>query len=243
MAHSIVFGGSKGLGKILARHLLARGDKVSVISRTKPKEIEINVSYYEADISIPEEATAALESAINLNGPLSYLIFCQRYRGKEDSWIGEIEVSLTGPKNIVEFSRSLFDKTSDKGIVFVSSVFGSSIGEGQDISYHIGKAGVNQMMRYYAVNLGGCGIKSNCVTPFTFLKDESKDFYLKNDKLMNLYSEIVPIGRMGKAEDTVNAILFLCSEQASFITGQNILIDGGLSVVWPETLARSLIKV
>jgi NAD(P)-dependent dehydrogenase (short-subunit alcohol dehydrogenase family) len=246
MTHSIIVGGSKGLGKILARHLIARGDKVSVISRKRPihNEIEKNVNYHQADISNSSQTATALGDAIKHNGPLSYLIFCQRYRGQSDQWRGEIEISLTAPKEIIDLSLTLFDKKkSDKGIVFVSSVLGSYVGEDQDISYHVCKAGINQMMRFYAANLGRKGIRSNCVSPFTYLKEESKNFYLENNQLMSLYAEIVPIRRMATAEDTVNMILFLCSKMASFVTGQNIFVDGGLSVVWPETQARKLMGI
>ena len=114
------------------------------------------------------------------------------------------------------------------------------VGEGQPASYHVGKAAANHLMRHAAVNLGRNGIRSNTVTPFTFLKEESCEFYLANDKLMKLYEGIVPLGRMGSAADSANVIAFLCSPEAAYVTGQNIYVDGGLSLVWPETLARKL---
>jgi len=242
MTHSIVFGGSKGLGRVLARQLAARGDTVSVISRSEPPAAERveGAHYYSADIASAAATQAALDAAIKQNGTLDYLIFCQRYRGKEDSWIGEIEVSLTASKRVIEHVQGSFTKGSDCGIVFVSSVFGDRVGEGQDISYHLGKAGMNHMARFYAVNLGRKGIRTNAVTPFTFLKEESKEFYLKNKELMGLYEEIIPLGRMATSEDSANVITFLCSPAAAFVNGQNIYVDGGLSLVWQETLARKL---
>jgi NAD(P)-dependent dehydrogenase (short-subunit alcohol dehydrogenase family) len=242
MTHSIVFGGSKGLGRVLARQLVARGDTVSVISRNEPPRAERvkGVHYYCADITDAAETQLALDAAINKNGSLNYLTFCQRYRGKDDSWTGEIEVSLTAPKRVIEYVQSKFENGCDCGIVFVSSVFGDRVGEGQDISYHLGKAGMNHMARFYAVNLGRKGIRTNAVTPFTFLKEESKEFYLHNKELMGLYEEIIPLGRMATSEDNANVITFLCSPAAAFVNGQNIYVDGGLSLVWPETLARKL---
>lgn len=242
MTHSIVFGGSKGLGRVLARQLAARGDTVSVVSRSEPPAAERveSAHYYSADIADAAETQVALDAAIKQNGTLDYLIFCQRYRGKDDSWVGEIEVSLTASKRVIEHVQGTFTKESDCGIVFVSSVFGDRVGEGQDISYHLGKAGMNHMARFYAVNLGRKGIRTNAVTPFTFLKEESKEFYLKNKELMGLYEEIIPLGRMATSEDSANVITFLCSPGAAFVNGQNIYVDGGLSLVWPETLARKL---
>ena len=242
MTHSIVFGGSKGLGRVLARQLAARGDSVSVISRSEPPVAERveRVRYYCADIADWAATKSALNAAVKRNGTLEYLIFCQRYRGKDDSWAGEIEVSLTASKRVIEHVQDSFTKGRDCGIVFVSSVFGDRVGEGQGISYHLCKAGMNHMARFYAVNLGRKGIRTNAVTPFTFLKEESKDFYIENVELLDLYKEIIPLGRMATAEDSANVITFLCSFGAAFVNGQNIYVDGGLSLVWPETLARKL---
>ncbi|MGZ3252724.1 MAG: SDR family NAD(P)-dependent oxidoreductase [Burkholderiaceae bacterium] len=242
MTHSIVFGGTKGLGRVLARQLAARGDKVSVISRSEPPSAEQTegVRYFAADIADASARQAALDAAIQQNGALDYLVFCQRYRGKEDAWAGELQVSLTASKQVIEYVQDRFAKEGDRGIVFVSSVFGDRVGEGQDLSYHIGKAGMNHMARFYAVNLGRKGIRTNAVTPFTFLKEESKSFYLNNKELMGLYEDIIPLGRMATSDDSANVISFLCSPAAGFVNGQNIYVDGGLSLVWPETLARKL---
>ena len=242
MTHSIVFGGSKGLGRVLTRQLAARGDHVSVISRSEPPRAERadGACYFAADIADTSATQAALAAAIEQSGALDYLIFCQRYRGKENAWAGELAVSLTASKQVIEYVQDRFAKGGDCGIVFVSSVFGDRIGEGQDISYHIGKAGMNHMARFYAVNLGRKGIRTNAVTPFTFLKEESKKFYLDNKELIGLYEEIIPLGRMATSEDSANVITFLCSPAAGFVNGQNIYVDGGLSLVWPETLARKL---
>ena len=81
------------------------------------------------------------------------------------------------------------------------------------------------------------------ILDFTFLKEESKEFYLKNDALQDLYRRITPMQRMGTAEDSARLIAFLCSPVSGFINGQNIYVDGGLSLVWPETLARKLVNI
>ena len=77
MTHSIVFGGSKGLGRVLARQLVARGDTVSVISRSEPPVAERveGAHYYCADITDVAATQAALDAAIKQNGALNYLIF------------------------------------------------------------------------------------------------------------------------------------------------------------------------
>ena len=57
-------------------------------------------------------------------------------------------------------------------------------------------------------------------------------------KLMDLYRRLVPLGRLGTAQESADAIDFLCSERASFINGQSLFIDGGVSVVWQEEIAK-----
>jgi NAD(P)-dependent dehydrogenase (short-subunit alcohol dehydrogenase family) len=243
MSHALIVGGTRGLGRAIMRILAGRGDHVSVIGRRESPEADTrvqNTRHWIVDLQDDNATLRTVESVVNERGPLHYLIFCQRYRGQGDDWAGEIQVSLTATKRIVEALVPKFSADGDRGIVLVSSVFGDRVGEGQQLSYHVGKAGINHMSRFYAVNLGPKGIRVNTVTPFTFLKEESRDFYVNNKELQALYQEIVPLKRMGTTEDSANAVAFLCSPAAGFINGQNLYVDGGLSLVWPETLARKL---
>lgn len=225
------------------RLMSARGDTVSVIGRSEPADVDselTNTRYWTADLLDLGTTEKVLNEIVAANGKINYLVFCQRYRGKEDDWLGEFNVTLNATKKMVETLESEFVPDGDRSIVMVSSVFGDFVGEGQAISYHIGKAGLNHMARYYAVNLGRNGIRANVVTTFTFLKEESREFYLNNKELHNLYKDIIPLGRMGTTEDSAQVIGFLCSLASSFVNGQNIYVDGGLSLVWPETIARRL---
>ena len=93
---------------------------------------------------------------------------------------------------------------------------------------------------FYAVNLGASGIRINAISSGTIVKTESREFYDAHPELRALYREILPLGRMCTADDIVDAAMFLLSPRASFITGQNIMVDGGLSLVWQESLARRM---
>lgn len=243
MIHTLIVGGTRGLGREVVKLLSAAGHAVSVIGRSEPPAVDQsipNTEYRYIDLTDTDVLKTTLTELVKKRGKLSHLVFCQRYRGKGDDWQGEFNISLTATKNTVEILQDEFALEGDKSIVMVSSVFGEYIGEGQSISYHIGKAALNQMMRFYAVNLGRKGIRVNAVTPFTFLKEESKEFFLKNKPLWKLYCEMIPLGRMATSEDSAKVIGFLCSSQAGFVNGQNIYVDGGLSKVWPETLVRKI---
>ena len=83
-------------------------------------------------------------------------------------------------------------------------------------------------------------MRVNGVSPGSILKERSKEFYNANPRLRDLYKDIIPLGRMGTAEEVAQTIAFLCSRRASFITGQNLVVDVGLSLEWQESMARRL---
>ena len=246
MTHTLIIGGTKGLGRVVVRQIAKRGDCVSVFGRSEVLATDQStglVNSYQVDINDSVAVAASVASLVAKHGPLNYCIFLQRYRGKGDDWAGEIQTTLTATKNIVEIITPHMVPEGDKALLMVSSVFAKYVGEGQAASYHVAKAGLEQLMRFYALNLGAQGIRCNGVTPFTFLKEESKKFYFDNPQIMKVYEDIIPLSRMATADDSANAIEFLCSPKAGFVTGQNITIDGGLSLVWPESLARRLMGV
>lgn len=241
--HTLIVGGTRGIGQALAKTLVKEDHILSVIGRRLPEQSKRsvkNVHYWILDLLDQKSVSKALTEIINKNGRLNNLIFLQRYRGTRDEWFGEINVSMTATKDIIEKLANKFDDTNGKSIVIVSSLVTRFIVKEQPLSYHVAKACLNQMVLYYAVALGQKGIRVNCVSPSTVLKEESKKFYLKNKKLYDLYKKITPLGRMCTSEDIVNTIAFLCSPKASFITGQNIIVDGGLSLQSHESLAREL---
>lgn len=238
--HTLIVGGTRGIGSFIARSFSEESHKLSVLGRHEPKQKIKNADYWILDLLDWKALSKALDEIIKKNGKLSSLIFLQRFRGKEDGWAGEIGVSITATKKIIEQLSDKFDSANESSIVIVSSLASNFIIKEQPLSYHIAKAALNRMAAYYAVALGHKGIRINCVSPSTVLKEESKEFYFKNKKIHRLYRKITPLGRMCAPEDIANAILFLCSQKASFITGQNIVIDGGLYLQGNESIAREL---
>ena len=241
--HTLIVGGTRGIGRALVRTLAEEHHVLSVVGRRSPSEGErriCDVHYWLVDLLDRERLSATVAEVLRENGKLNNVVFFQRYRDQGDDWIGEMQTSLTATKDMIEVLADEFDATNGGSIVVVSSVAGHLIAEEQPLSYHVAKAGLNQMVRYFAVALGPRGIRVNCVSPGTVLKEESRNFYLQNEQLHSLYKKITPLGRMGTSEEIAYVVAFLCSAKASFITGQNIVVDGGLSLQGHESLARKV---
>jgi NAD(P)-dependent dehydrogenase (short-subunit alcohol dehydrogenase family) len=239
--HAVVVGGTRGLGLVVVERLLSRGFDVTILSRNPSLRHAGNskVRHVAVDLQAVDSLGACWTKACDAAGPISYLIFCQRFRGQGDPWDGEIKVGLTASKYLIEGFADHFIPDGDRAIGVVSSVYAQFVGGSQAVGYHVVKAGLNEMVRYYAATLGRRGIRVNAIMPLTYMKDESRHFYEENLALTDVYERLVPLRRMGHAEDSANALNFLCSEQAAFINGQSLFIDGGVSIVWPEEVAKS----
>lgn len=238
----LIIGGTRGIGNTIAQSFARQGHVVSVIGRKKPTEAHQeykNIHYWFTDVASEKHCIPTVTDIVKKNGRISHCIFCQRFRGAGDSWNGEVAVSLTATKKIIDAVSDCFDDSPEKSIVIITSLASIFMGLEQPLSYHVCKAGLLGLIRYYAVTLGPKGIRVNGVSPMTILKDESKQFYLTNRRLYALYKRIIPLGRMGTAEDIAGIVEFLCSSASAFITGQSIVADGGLSLQSQEALARN----
>jgi NAD(P)-dependent dehydrogenase (short-subunit alcohol dehydrogenase family) len=242
---AVVIGGTKGLGREVTERFLARGLTVTVVSRHPPTSLEANprLHHVTADLEMLTNSNGVVGSVVAIAGPIKYLVFCQRYRGEGDPWQGELQVGLTATRLLVEGFAGHFVQESDRAIGVVSSVYAEFIGGSQPVGYHVVKAGLNQLTRFYAWELGRRGIRVNSIMPLSYIKNESREYYGSKPELAGLYERFVPLGRLGDSGDSANLLDFLCSEKAAFINGQCIYVDGGVSVIWQEELAKNLVEV
>ncbi len=237
--HSLVIGGSKGIGKSLVQLLASEGRTISVISREIPKnKVSGDVSYYSADLLNETELLKTLDQILKKHGKVDELAFFQRYRGKGNDWSGEIETSLSGTKFVIDHLALHFSR--EASIVLVSSVNSFLISGHLPLGYHVAKAGLVQIGRYYASKLGPKGIRVNSISPGTILKEESKDFLTNDPSLKTFYQNAAPLGRMGTPNEVAEVAAFLLGPKSSFITGQNIAVDGGISIQWQESISAKL---
>ena len=236
-------GGTKGIGRAVARKFASEGHRVSVIGRRPPPaplDQAYDVIHWSVDVLNTQDLSDIWQKITSARGAVNNVIFAQRFRGETDEWYGEIETGLTATRNIIEILAAECDESSDKSLVVISSVASQYILSEQPVGYHVSKAGLDQLIRFYAATLGAKNIRVNGISPGTVVKEESQEFYRTNESIGNLYNEITPLGRMATSEDIAGVAWLLCSQYASFVTGQNIVVDGGLSLVGHQALARRL---
>ena len=238
----LVVGGTRGIGRavVLAQHAAGRTLSVVGAHAAEGAIAAAGVEYWIADLTDAAGRTRVLSDIVQRRGKLTHLVFLQRFRGQDDPWQGELDTSLTVTRAIVEQCAGEFDGRPENSIVMVGSVAARFIAGEQPLGYHVAKAALEHMARYYAVALGPRGIRVNCVSPSTVLKEESADFYRARPDIGDLYRRVIPLGRMGTAEEVASVVGFFCSPASSFVTGQALVVDGGVSVLGQEALARRL---
>ncbi|MEO0534986.1 MAG: SDR family oxidoreductase [Cyanobacteria bacterium P01_A01_bin.123] len=229
--NSVVIGGTRGIGKTIVDQLRKRGDRVHTVSRRDLKD-ENHIKF---DISLDDIQT--LSDAISFD--FNYLVFTHRYRGTE--WDEEFQITVKAINVIFDALRPNF--RNDASVVIIGSVAGFFVFDEQPAAYHASRASLEALTRYYAVVYGKSKIRFNCVLPSTVIKPENEAFYSEDNEVRNLIERITPLGRMGNSQDIANLVDFLCSERSSFITGRSFLLDGGLSLVGQESLARNLLDL
>jgi 3-oxoacyl-[acyl-carrier protein] reductase len=263
MENVIIVGGSKGAGWHAAKTLAKAGYQVNIIARDPPadstdttkdtnisKDTDHNIRYWRANILEENSIKKVLKSINETTSGFNHIIFYQRYRKYSgegsnridetlDDWDGEIMASLTATKNIIEESTKYFG-TGNKSIIIIGSIASKFISDEQQVSYHACKAAMSHIMKYYALKLGSLGIRVNSILPGIILKDENKKFYDEHQELALLYKKIIPIGRMITSEDITGTVEFLVSNRSSGITGQEIIVDGGITLRSQDNLARML---
>lgn len=247
--HYLIVGGTRGIGLVLASRLCEDPDNlVSVLGRTPSAKLisSAQATQYAVDVSDRDALLSVLDQAVANYGRISYAIFMQRNRERgSNSTRLDLDVGLCATVDSIEHliaHDSFVDSSASvsPGIVLISSVADRYVAPEQPVGYHLAKAGVSQMTRYYALKLGGKGIRVNSVSPCVVMKNEAKDYYAAHKSIVLRYQQSIPLQRMGMPEDISNVIMFFCSEQASYVTGQNIVVDGGLTLLSHESLIRDL---
>lgn len=237
--HINVVGGSKGLGKIFSNLCSSIGWDTSIVARNPEGE---DKNSYSCDITYKESISETLNKIYKSQGEINSIVFLQRYRGNADSWDNHYSVSV---KAISEYSLQALpfmnlDATIDKSIVIISSISSVSVAPEQDAAYHATRTAQVGLMKYLAYSLGKHGIRVNSVSFGNILKNTNREFFEENKNLKEKMQNCSPLNRMGTSEEISKVIKFLVSNESSWMTGQNLIVDGGASLLWNESQNRNV---
>lgn len=244
---AIVTGGAQGIGKGICLELALEGATVVIADLNKDKSEELvkkiaklgeNAIAIQADISSKEGCQKLVNKAIDKLGGLDILINCAapgRDKNKmmdvgESDWDTHQSIVIKAAA-ILSDATSKFLKVSGRGVIInISSVVSEGIGVGYcSWPYHVSKAGLNHLTRWLASRLGNEGIRVNAVSPGLVDRDDGPK-HSDNLEYKEIIKEVLPLGRPAKTKEIAQVVAFLCSEKSSYITGQVLVVDGGLTI-------------
>jgi 3-oxoacyl-[acyl-carrier protein] reductase len=229
-----VTGGSRGIGASIARELANAGASVVVGYRSGAEEAEavaqeIGGRALQADVADAEQAKRIVEEAGDIdilvnNAGLTRDTLLMRM--SDEDWHDVIETNLSSVFYTCRAVARGMLKRRSGAIVNIASIVGLRGNLGQ-ANYAASKAGIIGFTKSLARELGGRGVRANVVAPGYV---ETRLTEVIPDELQASMLQNTPLGRFGKADDIAGAVRFLCSDEASFITGAVLLVDGGLGM-------------
>jgi 3-oxoacyl-[acyl-carrier protein] reductase len=232
--HALVTGASRGIGRAIALELASAGADVVVGYRSAGEEAEAVANQaggraVQADVSDPEAAAKLVDDA----GELDILVNNAGLtrdgliaRMPDADWRDVVETNLSSVFYTCRAAARSMIKRRSGSIVNISSVVGLRGNPGQT-NYSASKAGIIGFTKALARELGGRGVRANVIAPgyiHSRLTDEI------SDEMRALMLQNTPLGRLGEPEDVAGAVRFLCSDAAAYITGEVLLVDGGLGM-------------
>jgi 3-oxoacyl-[acyl-carrier protein] reductase len=231
---ALVTGASRGIGRAIAAELARAGASVVLSYRTSSEEAqaladEIGGRAVQADVSDAASAAALVEEAGDLDIVVNNAGVTRDgliVRMSDDDWRAVLETNLSSCFYTCRaVTRGMMRKRSG-AIVNISSIVGIHGNWGQT-NYAASKAGIIGFTKALARELGSRNVRANVVVP-GYVKTRLTDVLPEEATVAML--ENTPLGRLGDPEDVAGAVRFLCSEDARFITGAVLLVDGGLGM-------------
>lgn len=238
---AIVTGSSRGIGKAIAKKLASEGvnivlnyrssDEEAIKVETELKEFGVEVLRIKADISKFEEVEKLIKAAKEKFNKIDIMVNNAGVtidnllvRMKEEDFDNVINVNLKGVFNCLKAITPVMLRQRCGAIINISSVVGLTGNAGQ-VNYAASKAGVIGMTKSLAKELGSRGITVNAVAPGFIETDMTHDL---NEEYRKKIQQEIPLKRFGTADDVADVVSFLAGDDAKYITGQVIHVDGGM---------------
>ena len=238
---AVVTGASRGIGRAIAIKLAKLGANLVLNYNKNLSSVEEVIKEIEAlgakavavqgDVSSFEEAEKIVKAAVSNFGTLDILVNNAGItkdglllRMKEEDFDRVISVNLKGAFNCIRHTAPIMLKQKSGRIINISSVVGISGNAGQ-VNYSAAKAGIIGITKSTAKELASRGITVNAVAPGFIQTDMTDEL---SDKVKESITASIPLRKLGKPEDVANVVAFLAGEDAAYVTGQVINIDGGM---------------
>jgi 3-oxoacyl-[acyl-carrier protein] reductase len=236
---AIVIGAARGIGLGIARRFVEEGARVVIGDSEASGEAAAAglggadvARFVTCDISKEEHARAIVDAALGAFGRLDILVqnagiypWTLIEDTSADEWDRVLAVNLKGCFLAARAALKPMRQAGYGRLVFMSSITGPRVSSPGHGHYSASKAGINGFIRAAAIEFAGYGITVNGVEPGNILTEGMK--LHRSPAFIKTMENMVPLGRLGTPEDVANAVLFLASDEAAYITGTTIVVDGG----------------
>jgi len=237
---AVVTGASQGIGRETALALAEAGAKVVVAARNEEKLVALAGAIADAggeafalkmDVADAEQVKAGFKQVIEKFGRLDILVNNAAVtrdglamRMKKDDWDAVLQTNLTGAHLCIQQTLPTMMKARAGRIINISSIV-AQMGNAGQANYVVAKAGLIGLTKAIAIEIASRGITVNAVAP-GFIETPMTD--VLPDKVKEELKVRIPLGRMGSARDVAAAIVFLASDEAGYITGHVLNVNGGM---------------
>ena len=231
---ALVTGGGRGIGKATADRFEAEGARVAVADLAF--DDGVSALRLETDVTVRGQVEAAVARTVEELGGLDILVTSAGiirdnlvHKLTDDDWDAVIATHLRGTFLATQAAQAHMTQHGGGKMVLISST--SALGNRGQLNYAAAKAGIQGMTKTLAIELGRFRINANCVAPgfisSAMTRQTAERLGVPFEDFQKFAAEQTPLGRVGEPEDVAGVIAFLCSEDASYVSGQVIYVRGG----------------